>query len=439
MSKRLILILTLAFVVGIAYAAYAEVQNVKVGGDITAIGLMRELDLNNNQGGTESKDKYQDMLSIVRVKIDADLTDNVSTTIRLINDRYWGSSERSSDNSDIDLDLAYVTLKEFLYSPATLTIGSQELRFGNGMIIGDPTTNNRRSGDSNIAIIDADLDMRKAFDAVRLTLNYDPLVLDIVGAKVEENEQNNEDDINLYGINANYALSKTTTLEAYWFEKHSQRKANLQNKPDRIDVLGGRVVTQPIENLTYQLEAAYQLGKSVLSATNVANRRAWALETSLTYAMPNVRYSPSLTALYNYFSGRRGNDEKKDTAWNPMFEDQTAGNIANIQIDQSNCHVAGVIASAKPMDDVKLIGEYYAYWWDKRYGDGQVVTSVRGDSLTMKNKKFAGQEIDLKTVYDYTEDVQFSLMTGIFLPGSSFDKANDNTATEVIGSMKVTF
>ena len=41
MSKRLILVLALAFVVGIAVCAYAEVQNVKVSGDILLRGISR--------------------------------------------------------------------------------------------------------------------------------------------------------------------------------------------------------------------------------------------------------------------------------------------------------------------------------------------------------------------------------------------------------------
>jgi hypothetical protein len=57
----------------------------------------------------------------------------------------------------------------------------------------------------------------------------------------------------------------------------------------------------------------------------------------------------------------------------------------------------------------------------------------------MNHKKFAGQEIDLTGTYDYTEDVQFKLLAGIFLPGSSFTRNSDATASEVIGSMKVTF
>ena len=42
---------------------------------------------------------------------------------------------------EIALDLANVRLKEFLYAPLDLTIGRQELHYGNDFIMGDPDTN----------------------------------------------------------------------------------------------------------------------------------------------------------------------------------------------------------------------------------------------------------------------------------------------------------
>ena len=63
----------------------------------------------------------------------------------------------------------------------------------------------------------------------------------------------------------------------------------------------------------------------------------------------------------------------------------------------------------------------------------------------MGGGKYIGSEIDATLTYDYTEDVQFSLLGGIFLVGENIrdidnpDKGNKANATELIGSMKVTF
>ena len=96
-------------------------------------------------------------MSTVETQIDADLTDNVSAVIRLVNQRDWniyaksiipgttalgingraGSGYTEDDDAfDLILDLAYVELKEFLYSPLTLKIGRQDLWFGKGLIVG---------------------------------------------------------------------------------------------------------------------------------------------------------------------------------------------------------------------------------------------------------------------------------------------------------------
>lgn len=468
MSKRLIIVLALALVAGISCAAYAEVQNVKVSGDITVYGLSRYLSLTSQQAENT-------VASIARVRVDADLTDNIIATVRLLNERYWGDEvevtgygdtgatpEDKIPNTEIALDLAYVTLKEFLYSPLTLTIGRQELHFGNDMIIGDPDTNNQASNASPFGrTIDPDLSARKAFDSVRATLNYDPLVVDVVYAQVKRDVNgtadaalwtaasvdvlSGDDQEQLYGANLNYALSDKTTLEGYAWERRKGRKAVLvtTNKVDRTDVVGGRIVTTPIENLTYQLEAAYQFGKKVTGLTTVdtATRSAWAAETALTYNMPDMTMTPSATVLYGYYSGNKGKDYT-NTAWDPMYENQTFGNIANDLFNQSNAHIVGGMVSVKPVDDVTLKGEYYAYWWDKKFGENQSITAgvvATGETIVMQHKKFAGQEIDLTATYDYTEDVQFALMGGLLIPGPSFDKNNRHKAGEVIGSMKVTF
>lgn len=243
MSRRLIMLLALAFVVGIACAAYAEVQNVKVSGDITAYGISRNLSLKDTKGGYGANtfgDHVENALAtITRVRVDADLTDNVMTTVRLINERYWGGETENMGtnaeaNTQIDLSLAMVTLKEFLYSPLSLTIGRQELHFGNDMIVGDPDTNNAAPNSSVFgpAGRDADLDARKSFDAIRAVLNYDPLVIDAVVAKVAEGNLNRNDDTDLYGINVNYKVGEidlgcaklmNTVAEGYWWQRRLGR------------------------------------------------------------------------------------------------------------------------------------------------------------------------------------------------------------------------
>lgn len=444
MDKRLIMVLAFVLAAGLACSAYAEVQNVRVSGDINAWYQVRNLNLVKT--GNDNA-----FASIARVRVDADLTDNIAATVRLLNERYWGNEteNRGSDsnatigtstdyNTDVNIDLAFVTVKEFLYSPLTVTVGRQDLRFGNAMIIGDPDTNNQATVVSAFGgnLRDPDLSVRKAFDAIRATLNYDPLKIDAIYSQVSEGVLTSNDDTTLYGVNANYALDDKTTVEGYYFAKHTGRSNAVNKKPDRVDVLGARITAMPMDNLTFQFESAYQMGKR--ANTTYVTRKAWALETGAEYLFKDVKFTPSLAAGYAYFSGQKGKDNRY-TAWDPMYEDQRYGDIANALFDQSNAHVAVMSGSMKAADDVTLIASGYGFWWDKKYIELERITDRRGETVTMRHNKYAGTELDLKAVYDYTEDVQLSLLGGMLFPGNSFDKQNNDTASEVIGSMKVTF
>lgn len=519
MLKRLTLVLALVLVAGITCAAYAEVQNVKVSGDIEVIAAMRNLELTQASGfnaatlqDTTHPDNF--LATITRVMISADLTDNVSTVVRLLNERYWGKETENTNanfdtNTEIDLDLAYVTLKEFLYSPLTMTVGRQELHFGNDMIIGDPDTNNRVTNASPFGTgnrLNADLTARKSFDAIRATLNYDPVVVDIVGAKIREGATNSQDDVDLYGVNAAWDVSKKLKVEGYFWQKNLGRKTNTaltaagdvnENKRRYTDVFGYRVSGEPVDGLTYSLEQAFQFGKynqndfqgNVLDNATVAvpliatdaatrpgqggmgnlvNIKAWALEAFLNYDFKKVKYTPALGACYAYFSGDAAdfdaNDAQRRRGWDPMFENQTYGHIANALFNQTNQHIAGLNASLKPFQDVTIKGEYFGYWLAKAPMDGNnggllpafnytVQTVARpGQNIGVTKRAFLGQELDITTTYDYTEDVQFSLLGGVFFPGNVFASSDiftvpaasasgksNSAATEVIGSMKVTF
>ena len=188
----------------LATSVYAGTQSVKISGDLTIRGLAREnFDLDghhaepavpgtvsaigagNPQPGTNDWQTW--FQSAAEVQIDADLTDNVSAVLRLFNQRSWDVSAKSISTTnvqlgrgegtsytqdvnefDVGLDLAYVELKEFLYSPLTLKIGRQDLWFGKGFIVGADLKD-------HYANINADeYTVQTSFDALRATFDYDP-------------------------------------------------------------------------------------------------------------------------------------------------------------------------------------------------------------------------------------------------------------------------
>ncbi len=460
MSKRLILILSLALGMSlIATFAYAEVQNIKVGGDILFRGVSREAftlrDAAWYSANSNSRAQNDYLMSTVRVRFDADLTDNVAATVRLLNEREWGSRD-TTDNSEIDLDLAYVTLKEFLYSPLTLMVGRQELRFGNALIIGDPDTN-VTDIENDTTITARDLSSRKAFDTIRATLDYSPWILDLIFAKIDRNTIYLADDITLYGMNACYDFGdpNNTIGEVYYFEKKDDSQAH---KTDRVRTLGVHARSEPIENLTLNAEVAHQFGTYTASTAIYPNdttygartaglsdnRDAWAGQVGADYLFANVQNTPAVGLWYTYLSGEKDGAVSGDTykGWDAMFEDQAGGTIYNAMLGASNCHLVNVKGSLRPTDDVTAALTYTRIILDKPYLNGatKILTGVAGyPTYTMTNRSHLGDEVDMVLTYDYTEDVQLGLNAGLFIPGTAFNDANDRNATQVIGSMKVIF
>ena len=447
MGKRLILVLALALLVGLTFsAAYAEVQNVKVSGDITMSGIARNhFGLNAPIPGDNSVLKESFLMSQIRVRIDADLTDNVQATVRLINERIWNGQNdsnagNSSNSTAIDLDLAYVTLKEFLYSPLTLTVGRQEIKFGNGLIIGK---SGAALGTTNIP---TDLSERSAFDAIRATLDYDPLVVDLVFAKVRQTMADDKNDITLAGINATYALSKKINVSGYYFIKKDDYKANntptSRNGTDKVNTIGGLISSTPIENLAASLEAAYQFGRAANSNTTQKKHDAWSLQAMADYTFAKVKTTPKIGASYTYLSGQSDGDTR-DGGWDPMFYDQKLNNITYALLPMTNMSVFNLKASCKPVEDVTLAAVYG--WYDvaqKSEGTLTSPSSRNGStaylSTSYTGKTHLGDAIDATVTYDYTEDVQFALTGGLFRAGNAL-ATNEKAAQQLIGSMKVVF
>ena len=484
MKRLMILCVILTAVALIAGPAFAEVQNVKVSGDIDSKMIHRsDYDFLSDDTGSATSVKDNDtwFMATTRIGIDADLTDNVSTTVRLINERDWTMD--ASNQTEIDLDLAYVTLKECFYSPLTVTIGKQNLLYGNGLVVGDPDTND---AEPVARIVANDLSSRKSFDAIKAVLDYSPVVVDIVFAKINANtmtvaatggQADPRDDIDLWGINAAYDFDNeyNAVIEGYIFQRRDRNQivaTNQLGNEDTCNVWGVNGSMEPISGLLLSGEVAMQTGdynNTAASPDKAIDRDAWALDVALAYdgLSDSVSFLPglSLRTAYVYRSGQAGDgattnvDFSTTTAecnvWDPMYEDQTHGIIANQLFNgindgvDSNGRTICVGASAEPIEDLTLSVDYYnfslAEAWYSSNAAGQTRT-LNGSSYYVRDDKDLGYEIDVALDYAYTEDVTMSLASGWFKPGDAFDSKtnsslpdNNDTATEVIASVAVAF
>ena len=460
--------------------AYAETQSVKVSGDLTMRGFLRDAydyqSTPNEPAGPRTGITRGDQtwfMTNAEVQIDADLTDNVATCIRLVNQRDWnvraksvrsttslamngeGGYTANTDEFQVAVDLAYVTLKDFIYSPLTLTIGRQDLWFGKGFIVGanqqDPTG----------AIIANEYTSINSFDSIKAVLDYDPWKISGIYSVIERNAVQDSDDINLWGINVGYKFdSYKAEAEGYWFTKQDRQieKYSYAKYHNSVHTMGLRGSLDPIDVITVNLEGAYQFGKYIgsLNQINSRDRSAWAFDAGLEWRWLVERFSwkPKISGEYIYYSGNDA-DDNPDTAagtytgWDPMYRGKfdsavrefvgryyvtsrypARTNYAQSCADASftNQHQFVLSGSLQPIESLTLKGNYNFFYTDEDYLVG--VTKSGG---------YIGSEFDLNAVWDYTEDVSFGLLAGWFFPGRVYYDNRDDIATDIVGTVKVSF
>ena len=486
MKRLMILCVILTAVALIAGPAFAEVQNVKVSGDVNAGGVYRNsynlypASRNAASSPSGSSEDGQDsdnnnfLYTQARVRIDADLTDNVMATIRLLSEYDWCTESNTSSNGDnVDIDLANVTLKEVFYAPLTVIVGRQELRYGTAFVVGDPDTNGT-SADGNLSA--TDLSLRKSFDAVRAILDYNPLTVEGIFAKINEQggaTANQNDDEDLFGVNVAYDLSDNNAeVEAYWFLNRDQDQdaalaSTSPNTPGHdIHTFGARGSIEPIENLNLLGEVAFQRGDfetaSIGSVSTKRKQHAYAYQVAGDFTFGNIQYVPVVRAGWTHYSGEGLADDGDFEAWIPLYEDQTHGVVANYILSgvnggqNSNADILNVGASADVIEDLSVSIDYYNFQLDEKLVSAANTVLATSGALNWNNLSEGtiyandsdelGYEIDIALDYDYTEDVKMGLSAGWFKPGKALEGENpstnvrnDQTALQILATMDVAF
>lgn len=529
-----------AIVVAIAAPTFAEVQNIKVSGSIEERAIyMNNFDLiGKSQEGRNARwgvgttvgsgnsindDQTNFILQTVHVGVDSDLTDNVSASILLSNQQKWGNTPLA----DVEINKAFITLKEFFYQPLTVKIGRQDIKFGQGFIIGpgiyrdpqgtfaQPTMSATDRNDPNLADIAAypfsgplGLQYTDAtyYDAVRATLDLDPWTIDAIYSKIDQLLASSQDE-DLIGINVAYKFDQyDSKAEAYYFFKNDPRLDSdmglidpvtywnaytagagigmLDNtvvgdgarryEEETTHVFGMRGDITPVENLHLTGEGAVQWGSlDDMSGVRIGTARltpmpgdlerdklAWAINAYGEYLWKDSSYKPNVGLGFEYLSGEEKENGGRWNAWDPMFRGNSLSMIRGYQAGQQaalnsiggNIYQTGdpgdpsgstdaitlyVDGGLKPMEDLSLKCRYLHFWTAEK--DCISVTGGQGRGRSL------GDEVDTTLVYDYTEDVQFDLTGGVFIPGSFYDDNSDpstkstTTAVIVTGGVKVAF
>lgn len=496
--RKLMLFLALALAVVLFVApAFAEVQNVKVGGDVNVRTLSRQnLDLlrdgntsrpsdrgNPDVGqavGKPTDDKDYEIMSTIGIDVNADLTDNVGVGIRLLNQRDWaadtgvgvGALGVSNARDKVSIDLASVTLKEFFYQPLSIVVGRQDLWFGKGFIIGSKMlahpeltagvggagmaggvggfvrgVSDSSDVDQGDAITADEYSDLTSFDAVRGTFDLNPWTIDVIYSIINNQPGNN--DTYLYGANVGYKFDTyNAEMEGYYFSKYDRNI--IPSAKNEVNTVGLRGSLEPMANMNLWLEGAYQFGaytegtvvrpagygpNMYLGQNVYRHRSAYAADAGLDYTWKDTSYQPKLGAEFIYYSGEENADERSYSAWDQMYRGKFDTLIREFQ-GGAGIHYGGIAAAANlydtddPYDQPSFTNQMqFAGFGAAKLMDAMNL-SVKGsyfraaqayDPVNNNRGKSLGWELDTNLTYDYTEDVQFGLLTGWFFPGGYFN------------------
>lgn len=432
-----------ALIVAFCVPAFAETQSVKISGDIGVTHVRQEnLDLADDKdttvtGSTAHGDNF--FMQTVGLNVDADLTDNVATFVRVISQRDW--DDGSAGDWNLNLDEAYITLKEFLYAPLTVKIGRQDLWFGKGLIVG----NNALAWDVDGTIGADELSELTAFDAIRGTLDYDPWTIDLVYAKIDDPNIGTNDDRDLYGVNVGYLFDRyEAEAEAYYWLKYDQSTKPTQDS-QKTHVIGLRGSFVPYENMNVWAESAYQGGKYQDSGVSKSTRDAWAFDLGVDYTWVEQKWTPKAGLEYQFLSGDNYQDGGDYEGWDPMYKGKFdsliyefsdviyttdyAGTVANLRnrLDgNTNQHQLKGVVVIEPIADLTLNAELSYFLLDE-------------EILSEKTDDDIGTELDGGLTYDYTEDVSFIVKGGVFWPGDVYTEDMKDRANKIISAVTVEF
>lgn len=350
---RNVLVATLVVTAGMSWA---EMQNVRVGGEIRIranawdssfnggvapllvgrevrwpAATLQKRPIGDFLGGQnalsfwdwDSKGpEYRNVIERTTFNVEAAFTDGVRAYIEFDSVDVWGEDFRSNyitgadarGAADIELYQSFIETTDTCGAPLRLRLGRQELVFGGGWLLGNGTRLPEFTGLS--------------YDAVRATYALDALSIDAFAAKLAERSPLEQDgDTDLYGLYGSYTGIENVSLDAFWFLlRDAQSLSDTQSAwlSERIEDFLGLDNYDPTTLHTIGLrgaghfgaldftgQAAYQFGDAnavgflfnpLIYGDDSAEYDAWAAHAEMGYALETL-WNSRVFLGGAYFSG----------------------------------------------------------------------------------------------------------------------------------------
>ena len=447
--KKQWLVMGLVAGLGLATSSFADVQNIRLSGDIRLRGYYLA---DSAEGDVSFQSETAFISQRTRVCVEADLEDHVLVVVTLKAEGLWGADNATSGSSgagteddsdsavnrrwDLGVTEAYVQLSELFYSPATLKLGRQYLNYGHGLIL-------------------SSAEQEYNFDAARLVLDYYPVTVDLVGGRLADSGSFGGDashpSTDLLFVNARYEMTDSALkdIEMYfgWVAQAAHHDGVSTSRiPPGLNgaspwVLGVRGDLTPADAVKMWFEGTYEGGDDGSVASETIS--AWLVNAGLSYGVKDAAWSPAFHANYTYASGGGHNGRN---VFRPWFDYADGYNGYLFAPALSNIHIFNVGASVKPYENTTLALQAYYYMKDDK--DGSVGSNRNVDFGGLEftenataNSREIGWELDAILGYDYSKDVRMQLVYGMFIPEGAYENTPEvrSVAHEVRAEVSVKF
>ncbi|MCM8803580.1 MAG: hypothetical protein NC827_09820, partial [Candidatus Omnitrophica bacterium] len=388
--SKIVKILIAVFAVCLIAPAFSAVENVKVGGDIAVWGVLR--------GEFVAYNKLYTGFSQARVYVSADLSENVQTMVRLINERVWDST-KDNLKTGISLDLAYIKVSDLLAPGLSITLGRQEIELGEGLVVGSRYHKDLTNYPGLSAL--TDLGLQKAFDAVRIDYGAEGLPIQLTAFYSQIKESGNNPDEKLFGVDLGVGVADLAKVDLYYVGNIEKREGNV----DDIYTFGLRTVigVPAVSGLSLKAEYAKQFKDS----------KGWALLAGIKYES-ETNLKPWVKLNYARFSDEWTDIYPSNIASRVGPTLYASGNALN-NSTLRNLNTVNLGVGISPAE--KWAVSLDTYWVDRI-----------GANNTL------GYDVNLGIEYKHTEDLTFGLTGGKVFAGDL-----DKKPWQILSYAKIAF
>lgn len=388
------------------------------------------------------------------LNVKADFTDNINAMIELYTFSTWGTEFRSNyltgvDNkgvANVQMLQSYIEVNKLFDQDLRLRVGRQVMQFGKDLncflIAGKTNPTNRYS-----------------FDGVRATYKpVEKLTLDAWWMKLAELSPSEEDgDTDFYGVYGTYAFCDEANLSAYWMylrdaqDAQTMTAAQLDTEAD-LDYPGteihtiGTQFTGKCSGFDYNLQVAYQFGdagklgdffqvdigdvEGTYGDTD-AEYDNWGMEGAIGYTFDQTAWKIRPYIAGNYFEGQDNRNSEGEPVASVSFN-RLFGDINYCPVVNDNADLTNYwqIGGGVTMSPTeKFTAILRAY---NTFVDKTFVWQQDDDGDWIKPSDNLGFSLDTILKYNYSKDLTLILYYGHLFTGEG---AKDGAYVSYYGTM----